>query len=221
MAKEKIEKRPRHPMPPDIKEALREKGLAEAYRERPPYQRNDYLGWIAAAKREATRLKRVSQMLEELRGGSVYMGMAWKSAGTAKRAVGEDGSARVQAYIESFSGDARRALVEMRDIIRSAAKGAEERMSYGMPSYHSGGPVAYFAAAKAHIGFYPTASGIAAFADDLGGYESSKGAVRFPLGKKLPAALIRQIVKYRMQELKAKAGATLKRTGSRSSKANP
>ena len=44
----------------------------------PPYQRNDYIGWIAGAKREETRRKRLSQMLDELRGGDRYMKMAYR-----------------------------------------------------------------------------------------------------------------------------------------------
>ena len=61
-------RRPRHEMPDFIRDALLEQGLDEAYRSRPPYQRNDYIGWIAGAKREETRQKRLSQMLDELRG---------------------------------------------------------------------------------------------------------------------------------------------------------
>ena len=64
----------------DHKAAEREK-LREAYDARPPYQRNDYLGWIARAKREATREKRLAQMLDELRLGDRYMKMAWKPRG--------------------------------------------------------------------------------------------------------------------------------------------
>ncbi len=47
------------------------------YQERPAYQRNDYLGWIAAAEREETRQQRLAQMLDELAAGGVYMGMRW------------------------------------------------------------------------------------------------------------------------------------------------
>ena len=49
----------------------------DAYRARPPYQQNDYLGWIIGAKREDTRAKRLRQMLDELDKGGVYMNMAW------------------------------------------------------------------------------------------------------------------------------------------------
>ena len=69
--------RPRHPMPDFIRDAINERGLMDAYRSRPPYQRNDYIGWINRAKREATKQKRLNQMLDELEGGKVYMKMKW------------------------------------------------------------------------------------------------------------------------------------------------
>ena len=68
-------------MPDGVRDALREAGLWTAYEARPPYQRNDYLGWIAGAKRDATRRKRIAQMLDELSRGDVYMKMAWRPTG--------------------------------------------------------------------------------------------------------------------------------------------
>jgi uncharacterized protein YdeI (YjbR/CyaY-like superfamily) len=65
-------------MPAFVRDALIGRGLLGAYRERPPYQQNDYLGWIARAKLEATKVKRLDQMLDELQGGRRYMNMAWK-----------------------------------------------------------------------------------------------------------------------------------------------
>lgn len=69
------ERRPRHPMPEYIREALETNGLTSAYRERPPYQQNDYIGWIERAKRPETKQKRLDQMLDELKKGGVYMKM--------------------------------------------------------------------------------------------------------------------------------------------------
>ncbi len=69
-----------------------------------------------------------------------------------------------------------------------------------MPAFALKGNLVYFAALKNHIGFYPTPSGITAFKDELSKYESSKGAVKFPLDKPLPLKLIRKIVKYRVAE---------------------
>ncbi len=65
-------------MPAFVRNALNERGLMEAYRARPPYQQNDYLGWIVRAKLETTKLKRLNQMLDELQGGKLYMNMVWK-----------------------------------------------------------------------------------------------------------------------------------------------
>lgn len=76
-------KRAKQPMPAFIKDALIERGLMDAYKARPAYQRNDYLGWIARAKREDTKQRRLSQMLTELELGGVYMNM--KHAPSAKK----------------------------------------------------------------------------------------------------------------------------------------
>jgi uncharacterized protein YdhG (YjbR/CyaY superfamily) len=69
-------KRPVYPMPDFIRKALRSKGLVDAYDGRPPYQRNDYIGWITRAKLPATQQKRLAQMLDELAHGDAYMKMA-------------------------------------------------------------------------------------------------------------------------------------------------
>lgn len=68
-------KRPIHPMPDDVATALKAGGVRAGYDRRPPYQRNDYVGWIGRAKEDATRRKRIGQMVEELKAGGVYMGM--------------------------------------------------------------------------------------------------------------------------------------------------
>lgn len=70
--------RPLHPMPDDVERELTERGLMEAYRERPAYQRNDWMGWLERAARPETRRKRIDSMLSDLAAGEGYMGMAWR-----------------------------------------------------------------------------------------------------------------------------------------------
>ena len=77
-------KRPRHPLPAFVRAALMQADLMSAYRDRPPYQQNDYLGWITRAKREETRQKRLHQMLDELKAGDRYMKMPHRPAGYPK-----------------------------------------------------------------------------------------------------------------------------------------
>ena len=72
-------KRPIHPMPEFVLESLLARGLMGAYEARPPYQQNDYLGWITRAKREQTKQKRLNQMLDELENGDKYMKMDYRS----------------------------------------------------------------------------------------------------------------------------------------------
>lgn len=64
-------------MPDFFRDALNARGLMSAYRARPSYQQNDYIGWINRAKLEATKQKRLNQMLDELEKGGVYMRMKW------------------------------------------------------------------------------------------------------------------------------------------------
>jgi len=73
-------KRDIHPMPPFVRKALAANGLMEKYKARPPYQRNDYIGWINRAARDETKQKRLNQMLDELKHGGVYMKMVWKTS---------------------------------------------------------------------------------------------------------------------------------------------
>jgi hypothetical protein len=68
-------------MPDFVLEALTERGLLDAYRQRPPYQQNDYIGWINRAKRIQTKHKRLDQMLYELERGDLYMKMEYRPRG--------------------------------------------------------------------------------------------------------------------------------------------
>ena len=73
-------KRPRHPMPDFVRDALNESGLMDDYQKRPAYQQNDYIGWIANAKQQETKTKRLRQMLQELEAGGIYMKMKHRAS---------------------------------------------------------------------------------------------------------------------------------------------
>lgn len=62
-------------MPDFVADAITKNGLMDSYQSRPAYQQNDYIGWIERAKRPETKLKRLNQMLDELRVGGIYMRM--------------------------------------------------------------------------------------------------------------------------------------------------
>jgi uncharacterized protein YdhG (YjbR/CyaY superfamily) len=106
----------------------------------------------------------------------------------------------VDEYIAQFPESTQDLLKQMREWIKETAPDAEEYIGYGMPAYKWRGALVYFAGYKKHIGFYPTGSGITAFEHKLTFYKSSKGAIQFPLTQPLPEALIKEIVKYRVQQ---------------------
>jgi uncharacterized protein YdhG (YjbR/CyaY superfamily) len=109
------------------------------------------------------------------------------------------------AYAKRFTADVQKLLQRMRQTIQKAAPKAQETISYGMPAFRQdGGILVWFAPHKNHIGFYPGASGIAAFAAELAQYKFAKGSVQFPIDEPLPLALIRRMVQFRVKERLAK-----------------
>ena len=77
-------KRSKNPMPGFVKKALNDNRLMDAFKSRPAYQQNDYLGWINRAKREETKSKRLSQMIHELDVGGLYMNMKHPASNKTK-----------------------------------------------------------------------------------------------------------------------------------------
>ena len=106
--------------------------------------------------------------------------------------------ATIDDYISGFPEHTAKLLVQIREIIRHAAPEAEEVISYQMPAFKQKGILVYYAAYKNHIGFYPTASGVEAFRDELAPYKWSKGTIQFPFDKPLPVELITRIVEFRV-----------------------
>lgn len=113
-------------------------------------------------------------------------------------------------YIAQFSESEQKILQEVRNCIRSAAPQATEAIKYQMPTFCQQGNLIHFAMCKEHLGVYPTPSAILHFAKELEPYTTSKGAVQFPLSKKIPLALIKRMTKFRVEETLQKAAAKKK-----------
>jgi uncharacterized protein YdhG (YjbR/CyaY superfamily) len=119
----------------------------------------------------------------------------------------------VDEYIARQPEDVQRILQRVRSTIRKAVPGAEEVISYQIPTYKlHGGYVVYFAAWKQHYSLYPASDRlVAAFKDDLAPYEVNKGTIRFPLSQPVPVKLTERIAKFLAKESAERAKAKLAR----------
>ena len=108
----------------------------------------------------------------------------------------------ISSYIASVDEEVQPVLAKLRQQIEKAAPKAVAGIAYGMPSYkYNGKPLAYFAANKKHLGFYPTPAVVTAFKKELEPYVTSKGAVQLPYDQKLPVSLITKMVKFRAKQI--------------------
>ncbi len=114
-------------------------------------------------------------------------------------------SSDIDEYIRAAPPEVQDILRKMRQVIKAAAPQATEAIKYRMPTFVFHGNLVHFAAMKEHIGFYPTASPIVVFRQELSRYKTSKGAVRFPIGERIPFGLIGKIVRFRVKQSLAKA----------------
>ena len=128
------------------------------------------------------------------------------NAAEARKAV----PATIDEYIAAFAPSVQKILKKIRKVVRSAAPEATEVISYGMPALKGNGVLIYFAAFKAHIGFYPPISGDAALAKKASRYANEKGNLRFPLAEPIPYDLIERITRLRAGQDRAKARAKRK-----------
>jgi uncharacterized protein YdhG (YjbR/CyaY superfamily) len=112
----------------------------------------------------------------------------------------------IDEYLAPLTAKQRAALETLRKTIQAAAPEAQECISYGLAAFRlHGRPLVAFGAAANHCAFYPMSSNtVAAHRDDLKNYDTSKGSIRFPADRPLPASLVRKLVKSRIAENRAR-----------------
>jgi uncharacterized protein YdhG (YjbR/CyaY superfamily) len=111
------------------------------------------------------------------------------------------GPTTIDEYLSALSDDKRAALEKLRQTIRSVVPDAEECLSYRLPAFRRNGPLVAFGATGNHCAFYLMSSTtVEAHEEELAGYDTSKGTIRFQADRPLPAALVRKLVKARIAE---------------------
>ena len=112
-------------------------------------------------------------------------------------------SPEVEAYVAAAPPGARAHLERLCALVRKEAPDAVERMAYGLPTWHQGENLVHLGAFARHVGLYPGAAAIEAFADELRDYRTSKGAIQLPHDRPLPVELVRRIVRARVAQAPA------------------
>ena len=102
----------------------------------------------------------------------------------------------IDEYIAAQDEKIQPRLREMQVLLHNALPEAEVRISWSMPTYWKGRNIIHFAASKKHLGIYPGDEAVAAFEEDLVGYDVSKGTIRIPYDQPLPEKLIRRIAQW-------------------------
>ncbi len=101
-------------------------------------------------------------------------------------------SGDIDAYIAGFEGEIRDRLLTIRAILTDVVPGAEEKISYGIPTFAVAGKnVVHFGGFKAHVSVYPVPSGGPEFDAEAASYRAGRGTLKFDLRRPLPTSLIR------------------------------
>ena len=116
-------------------------------------------------------------------------------------------ASEIDAFLARLPPEARAALEELRRTIAAAAPDAVEGIGYGVPAFkYRGRPLVSFGAGKSHCSFYVQSPAVMeAHQDELAGYDTARGTIRFPPAKPLPARLVTKLVKARIAETEAAA----------------
>ena len=102
----------------------------------------------------------------------------------------------IDEYIAGFPVETQQILNRLREDLQQMVPNAKQKISYAIPTFTLNGNLIHFAGYKNHIGLYPGSKAIEVFADDLKGYQTSKGTIQFPIEKPLPMVLIKKIVDF-------------------------
>lgn len=118
----------------------------------------------------------------------------------------KSGASSVQSYIAKSPPESRKALKELRALVRAVAPSVSEKISYGIPTFVLNGTyLVYIAGWKKHVSLYPVTAGVAkTLKDEIKPYRTGKGTLQFPLTDRIPKSLIRKIVKIRLAEARAR-----------------
>lgn len=137
------------------------------------------------------------------RTGKTRKGRKQKTA--SKKAAPKAAPKTVDEYLAAVPEPARTALEKIRAAIRSVVPpDATDIISYKIPAFKHKRVLVWYAAFSNHCSLFPTAAVIEQFKDELQAFSTSKGTIHFPTDKPVPVALIKKLVKARVEQSESK-----------------
>jgi uncharacterized protein YdhG (YjbR/CyaY superfamily) len=111
-------------------------------------------------------------------------------------------AAEIDRYLAALEEPKRTTLARLRQTILDVLPEAEQGMSYGVPAFKvDGKTIAGFAAFKNHLSYLPHSGSVfPQLTDELAGYSTSSGALRFGVDQPLPAPLVERLIAVRLRQ---------------------
>ena len=165
----------------------------------------------------AAGLARRSPSLARTAGSSACGGAAWRASGQRRRSPcrlcsllvrlidqhnGAVSAQEIDQYLDALEGPKRTTLAQLRQTILDILPDAEQGISYGLPAFKvRGKTIAGFGAFKDHLSYLPHSGSVfPQLKDELKGYSTSSGALRFSIGQPLPVPLVEKLIAVRLQQ---------------------
>lgn len=113
------------------------------------------------------------------------------------------GERAVEAHLASLPGPQQATLRAVRARLRQLLPHAEEGLRYRMPAFSVRGKgVAAYDGFKGHCSYFPMSGGVLALMPTLPkGSVAARGTLRFPVDEPLPTAVLRRLVRLRLDEI--------------------
>ena len=106
----------------------------------------------------------------------------------------------VDEYQSFLPANTKNIFKHLRKIVKDAAPGAEEVISYNIPGLKLHGGLISFAMWKEHYSLYPRSAKMEAAIKELANYEGAKGTIKFSLDQPIPSKLITRIIRFQVKE---------------------
>jgi uncharacterized protein YdhG (YjbR/CyaY superfamily) len=111
-------------------------------------------------------------------------------------------AAEIDQYLDALEETKRTTLARLRQTIMDILPEADQGLSYGVPAFKvRGKTIAGFAAFKNHLSYLPHSGSVfPQMTEELKGYATSSGALRFSIDEPLPAPLVEKLIAVRLRQ---------------------